>query len=145
MNGELFRKFPDREGYNPDFLGVRLEMPTLDDSIKHLAAPLLSDPTKSELKYTHSSIVMNKERRTPLFTIVNIDGSQYQEFERDGKWVFDGRIAREHQMGNEAYSNNPIPTKATRFAAATLCGDLTPSRARTTLLSTPTVPCSTPT
>ena len=107
-NGEMFRNFPGREGYAPDFLGVALPLPQLDDSIKNQAAPLLDDPTKNELKYTHFSVIQNKERCTPMLTAVNIDGAQYEEHERDGKWVFDGRIAREHQMGNEAYSNNAI-------------------------------------
>ena len=100
--------FPGREGYDPDFLGVHLPMPELDESIKDTVAPLLSDPTKSELKYTHFSVIQSKERRCPLVTGVNIDGGSIQDLERKGKWVLDGRIDRDHQMGNEAYSDNDI-------------------------------------
>ena len=102
----VFNDFPGRKGYDPNFLGINLPLPQLDESIKHTAAPLLSDPSQIELKYNHFSVVQNKERATPMMTAVNIDGSQFQDLERKGTWVFDGRIAREHQMGNEAYSNN---------------------------------------
>jgi endonuclease G, mitochondrial len=100
--------YEGREGYDPDFLGVRVELPKLDDSIKDMAVPMLDDPNDIELEYTHFSIVMHKERRSALLTAANIDGAQYQEIERDGKWVFDGRIDRKYQMGNEAYKDNDI-------------------------------------
>lgn len=108
VGGELYRDFPDRAGYDANFLGSHLALPKLDESIAHLAAPLKNNPDEHVLNYTHFSIIQHKERRTPLLTAVNIDGSQYQEIERDGKWVFDGRLDRAYQMGNEAYSNNPI-------------------------------------
>lgn len=100
--------YEGREGYDPDFLGVHLNLPSLDDSIKDMAVHRLDEPDKTELEYTHFSIVMHKERRAPILTAVNIDGSQYQEVERDGHWVFDGRIDRKYQLGNEAYKDNPI-------------------------------------
>jgi endonuclease G, mitochondrial len=108
MNGEVYKDFADRDGYDPSFLGVDLPMPQLKDGFKDQAAPLLADPTKSELKYTHFSTIQSKERRQPLLTAVNIDGDSFQEMERKGSWVLDGRIAREYQLGNEAYKNNDI-------------------------------------
>ncbi|MBS2040421.1 DNA/RNA non-specific endonuclease [bacterium] len=108
MGGEMYRDFPNRDGYQADFLGVSLPMPTLDPELRALAAPLKSDPSSIELKYTHFSVIQHKERRSPLLTAVNVDGSQYVEHERDGKWVFDSRIDRKYQLGNEAYSNNSI-------------------------------------
>ncbi len=106
--GLTFRDFPNREGYQADFLGVNLPLPTLDPELETKAAPLKSDPSSHELKYTHFSVIQHKERRTPLLTAVNVDGNQYVEHERDGKWVFDGRIERKYQLGNEAYANNSI-------------------------------------
>ena len=100
--------FPGRDGYDPNFLGTPLPMPQLDDSIKDRPAPLLADPSKNELKYTHFSIIQDKERRTPLVTAVNIDGATAQDLERKGSWVLDNRIDTKYQMGNEAYSNNNI-------------------------------------
>lgn len=100
--------FPGREGYKTDFLGIDYPMPTLGDSIKDKAAHLLDNPDETELKYNHFSIVMNAERRQCFFTACNIDGTQSQNVKRSGSWVIDGRIAREHQLGNEAYSDNSI-------------------------------------
>lgn len=106
QGGVMLRDFPNREGYQADFLGVNLPLPTLDEELAALAAPLKNDPSSHELKYTHFSVIQHKERRTPLLTAVNVDGAQYVEHERDGKWVYDSRIDTKFQMGNEAYSNN---------------------------------------
>ena len=101
--------YPDRDGYDPSFLGPELPMPHLAPAQKTLAAPLKSDPTKSELKYTHFSVVMNKMRRLPFMTAVNIDGSQLKSIKRGSdKWSTDDRIARTHQLGNEAYKANDL-------------------------------------
>ena len=102
----VFCDFEGRTGYNDEFLGTTVPLPQLDSSIRNSAAPLLKDPSQIELKYTHFSVIQHKERATPLMTAVNIDGSQFKDLERKGTWVFDGRIAREHQMGNEAYKDN---------------------------------------
>ncbi len=105
---EVTFHYPGREGYDTNFLGRELPLPTLKPELQAKVAPLLSDPSQSELEYTNFSIVMNKERRQPFFSAVNIDGSRIVSVPRDGKWTIDGRIAREHQLGNEAYSSNPI-------------------------------------
>lgn len=96
----------EEKGYNEDFLDVRLELPQVDAAYRDQIAPLKSDPSKSELEYTHFSVVMNKMRRMPMFTAVNIDGAQYNAQKRDGKWDFDPRMDSAYQLGNEAYSNN---------------------------------------
>lgn len=101
-----YNDFPNRDGYDPNFLGSELPMPKLSPRLQKQAAPLLADPTKNELKYTNFSVVQHAQRAMPMMTAVNIDGGEYKELERKGSWVFDGRISREHQMGNEAYKNN---------------------------------------
>jgi endonuclease G len=103
-----FNDFVGRDGYDPDFLGANVAMPILNPRLLQKAAPLLSDPEKHELKYANFSVIQHAERATPIITAVNIDGAQYQEMDRKGSWVLDGRIAREHQMGNEAYKNNDL-------------------------------------
>ena len=102
----IVNDFPNRDGYDPGFLGIDLPMPQLSAELRAKAAPLLADPSKIELKYDHFSIIQNAERATPMLTAVNIDGAQYQDVERKGTWVLDGRIAPEHQMDNRAYSKN---------------------------------------
>lgn len=98
--------FPGREGYDESFLGPTLPMPTLSPELQAQAAPLLSDPSSFQLDYTHFSVIQNKERRMPMLTAVNLDGAQHQKLEREAKWVLEGRIAREHQLGHEAYVDN---------------------------------------
>lgn len=103
---EIKRDFPGRDGYDPQFLGSKLPLPQLSPNARQQVAPLLEDPTKSELKYTHFSVVMSKMRRLPYFTAVNIDGSQLRSVPRNDRWGFDDRIAREHQLGHEAYRHS---------------------------------------
>lgn len=96
------------KGYDEDFLDVHLDLPKVDEEYQDQIAPLKSDPTKSELEYTHFSVVMNKMRRTPMFTAVNIDGAQYNPKKRNGNWDLDPRIDSQHQLGGRAYSSNPF-------------------------------------
>lgn len=105
---EPVSNYPNRNGYDQHFLGKPLPLPRLDPSVRGKVAPLLNQPDQFELKYTNFSIVMNKERRQPFFTAVVIDGSQSKDVPRDGEWTIDGRISRQHQLGNEAYKNNAI-------------------------------------
>lgn len=100
------REFPDRLGYDANFLGIALPLPQLDASIRESAAPLLADPTQTELKYTHFSVVQNKDRATPFFSAVNIDGAQYNEVKRKGDFALDSRIAAEYQTGKRDYKNS---------------------------------------
>lgn len=106
--GDWFRPYVDRNGYDENFLGEKLPMPTVDPSVADQVAPRLDDPGKNELEYTNFSVVMNKERRMPFYTAVNIDGSKVKDIERSGKWLFDARMSREYQLGNEAYKKNDI-------------------------------------
>lgn len=105
---EIASQFPNRDGYDSNFLGRPLSLPKLGPSIQDKAAPLIGRPNETELKYTNFSIVMNKERRQAFYSAVNIDGAKLEDRPRNGKWTIDSRIAREHQLGGEAYSNNPI-------------------------------------
>jgi endonuclease G len=106
--GELASTFPGRNGYDKNFLGTRLELPQVHPSMQDQVATLIGKPDETELTYTNFSIVMNKERRQPLMTAVNIDGANIVSVPRKGKWTIDSRIPREHQLGNEAYKHNPI-------------------------------------
>jgi endonuclease G len=106
--GELVSTFPGRQGYDINFLGRPLPLPTLHESVRGQAAELIGKPGETELKYGNFSIVMNGERRQPFFTAVNIDGPNVVDVPRDGNWTIDGRIRRDQQLGNEAYKSNDI-------------------------------------
>ncbi len=105
---ELRSNYPNRNGYDENFLGKPLPLPTLSPALQKKVAFRLDQPDKAELEYTNFSIVMNKERRQPFVTAVNIDGSKSTESPRDGEWTIDSRIPREAQLGGEAYKSNPI-------------------------------------
>lgn len=95
-------------GYEPDFLGQRVELPRIPSQLKGDIAPL-KEGSGNELKYTNFSLVMNKARKLAFFTAVNIDGALVQALKRDtDKWFFDPRIERDFQMGPEAYSKNDL-------------------------------------
>lgn len=106
--GELSSNYPNRNGYDENFLGKPLPLPTLSPALRDKVAYRLDQPDNPVLDYTNFSIVMNKDRRQAFVTAVNIDGSQSKNVPRDGEWSIDGRIPRDAQLGNEAYSRNPI-------------------------------------
>lgn len=95
-------------GYEPEFLGPRVDLPELSESMLEDVAPRL-DGQGYVLDYTHFSIVMSKARRMAYFTAVNIDGRRRKDIKRTrDRWYYDGRIAREHQAGADLYSNNDL-------------------------------------
>ena len=94
-----------RKGYDPKFLGPRVDLPALsrervEDTV------LLKDGSGHELKYTHFSVVMSKSRKIALFTAVNIDGRRIEDLPRDrDAWYFDPRIERKYQMDPKVYKH----------------------------------------
>lgn len=92
-------------GYDPDFLDVRVGLPSLSRQ-QQRDAVLLQDGSY-ELKYVHFSVVMSKSRRLAFFTAVNVNGQELKQLRRRGdKWYYDPRIDREYQCGPELYDNN---------------------------------------
>ncbi|UUO04981.1 DNA/RNA non-specific endonuclease [Blastopirellula sp. J2-11] len=107
----------NREGYSESFLGrgrYRVPFPSLTGDLIDDAAPVKGRErsrgvSKFVLDYTHFSVVMNKKRRLPFFTAVNIDGSQEVLLRRrNTQWKLDPRIDRDHQYGNELYVRNKL-------------------------------------
>jgi endonuclease G len=98
----------DRDGYDPDFLGVSIPLPQL--SVENAAkVATVADRDDGELKYTHYSVVMNSERRVAFYSVANIDGNQLHGIPRGSdKWYFDPRISLDHQVGNDLYKSNPL-------------------------------------
>ncbi len=107
--------YSTRQGYDPEFLGpgpLRVDLPRLSPGQERDAARVAGagrGANPFELKYHHYSVVMNRRRRLAYFTAVNIDGktAMAPERERD-KWLFDPRIAREEQVGNDLYKGTPF-------------------------------------
>jgi len=92
-------------GYDPDFLGPRVDLPALSEQQREDLVPLI-DGSGHELKYTHFSVVMSKSRQLAFFTAVNIDGNRLEALPRDrDAWYFDPRIERQHQMDPKVYKH----------------------------------------
>lgn len=63
--------YGNRTGYDPDFLGVRVPMP----SVKSRSVVAKLSDGKHELKYQNFSVVMHRHRRLCLLTAANVDNS----------------------------------------------------------------------
>lgn len=107
------KELEGRGGYDPDFLGGKLEapwpkMPRAEE--KGLAKP--SDAARgraNELRYTHFSVKYSATRKLPMMTAVNIDGSKAVRIKRSqDKWFSDGRIPREIQLGEANFKDLQI-------------------------------------
>lgn len=94
----------DRKGYNPDFLGIRVAMPIFTKAI-----------TPITVNYLNFSIAMNKSRKMPYFTAVNIDATKYNALKDQipsrkqigpDRWILDPRLEKEVQLSKSFYANN---------------------------------------
>lgn len=109
----------DRKGYDPDFLGLSVPLPTLADRSKAST----TDAGDIELRYEHFSLVMNKERRLAFFTASNVTaepgakkpepGKAYGRKPLGGlgendreKWFTDPRIPATHQLPDRFFNRD---------------------------------------
>ncbi len=106
--------YSNRQGYNPNFLGngsQAVPLPKLSSEMIAKAAvnKAATGEDKYVLPYHHFSIVLNKERRLAFYTAVNIDGNISHRIKRDpDKWIYDPRVEKNEQAGNEVYEANPL-------------------------------------
>lgn len=105
-------KFDGAKGYRPTFLGTkfRVSLPGMTSEVKQELAKL-KDSTKTELKYANYSLMVNRERRTPVFAAGNIDGSKLWKVQGNGAlpkrppWSVDPRMDEELQPDDAIFSN----------------------------------------
>lgn len=105
-------KYANRFGYDPNFLGITVPLPVLNEeqrrnaAINSMAGP---EEDKTVLPYYHFSIVMNRRRQLAYYTAVNIDGRNGRKPKRTGdRWYFDPRIAESEQIGEDLYKRNAL-------------------------------------
>jgi DNA/RNA endonuclease G (NUC1) len=89
-----------RNGYKKNFLGVDIAFPTLSnyvdkDSLAVNANP--GDNGKYALEYSNFSVAFHKQKKLPVFTVVNIKGptnslAMVHDKRGSDKWFIDGRI-----------------------------------------------------
>src|SRR5262249_6748551 len=102
-----------RSGYAPNFLGSgqNVELPGLSATLADKAVEVnrqASGIDRFVLPYTHYSVVMNRARRMPFYSAVNIDGTVLRRLPRGNNWFLDSRISADFQTGPEVYKNNDL-------------------------------------
>ena len=75
--------YDNRPGFDAEFLGVRVPLPKLDNTIAQLAAPVRGGGT--ELKYYNYSVIMNAKRRMAFVSAVNLDAQAAGAFQARGR------------------------------------------------------------
>lgn len=101
-----------RKGYDPEFLGFPVPLPTLRPTARRKAVAVPGAPRSNqyELKYHHYSVILNGERRMAFVAAVNLHGKAPFTHSREGgdRWFFDPRIDRKYQAGGEFYKHNDL-------------------------------------
>lgn len=109
--------YSNRKGYDPQFLGVEVQLPELTDAQRRDAAINTlardgDDPTV--LPYNHFSLVINRKRRMAYYTACNIDGERAVKIKRKeakndrDKWSSDPRIPVLEQTAERHYAHRKI-------------------------------------
>jgi len=100
--------YANRIGYREDFLGTGVKL-VPPPSLAHWEGPdrivyRLDDSSQYLLTYEHFSVAVSRERRMPLFSAVNINGSTCKSrVARSNVWKLDPRIPAKSQILTECY------------------------------------------
>jgi endonuclease G, mitochondrial len=99
--------YQSRRGYQPNFLGSAVPLPTLSaELLVQTAVPADGQaPDDLALRYVHFSVIQNAQRRIPFVTAVNIDGKRLRginrrtgDVEAAETWFLDPRIREDQQL-----------------------------------------------
>lgn len=107
----------NRKGYNSNFLGRKVPLPSLAVSLQKDVAILqknIGENGDRVLDYTHFSVVLSKSKKLPFYTAVNIDGitnllSTAHEPRGSNYWLADARVfqgANKYQYGTKDYEKS---------------------------------------
>ncbi|MEU7137146.1 DNA/RNA non-specific endonuclease [Streptomyces sp. NPDC046261] len=93
-------------GYDPDFLGRRIDPPKLNPTVAGDAARLDGSEI---IRYTHFSLALSSTRGFAFWVAWNTDGGALKKLSRTGiEFVKDPRIPADFQVGNEVYEGNRL-------------------------------------
>jgi len=88
--------YANREGYDPDFLGISVPLPQTDRKIVLLP-------------YANFSVALCAVRRLSLYAVVNINGHRLVEKHRAGDpWQLDPRAPADLQVAGSYYAGTPL-------------------------------------
>ncbi|MBT2512855.1 DNA/RNA non-specific endonuclease [Arthrobacter sp. ISL-30] len=101
-----------RTGFDEQFLGPSVALPTLNDVETAL------------LPYTHFSVLMRLDKRLAAVTGLGIDGEKLMDLDRSGiKWRLDPRLDADQQTGERVYARNDIDRGHLVRRASAVWGD----------------------
>jgi endonuclease G, mitochondrial len=93
-------------GYDPNFLGPKVPIPTLSEEVRRDAVVVKQSTT---LHYTHFSLCMSKKRRMARLAAWNVDGTRLRKDGRKGiNFELDTRVPERYQTGESVYSDNKL-------------------------------------
>lgn len=106
-----------RKGFDKNFLGIKVELPDINGYDKKESLAVVNPVSRNgkyALDYTHFSIFYDKDKKLPICTAVNIDGTSAiigmeHEKRKGDKWYYDGRLKDADsyfQFGNMEYSGS---------------------------------------
>ncbi|MEV5240818.1 DNA/RNA non-specific endonuclease [Streptomyces cinnamoneus] len=94
------------DGYDPLFLGKRIDTPRLNPTVLGDAAVLDGSEV---IPYTHFSLALSSTRGFAFWVAWNNDGGSLKKLSRTGiEFVKDPRIPADFQVGNELYEGNRL-------------------------------------
>jgi len=113
---DLEKKFEDEmdysgcAGFDEDFMGVRIAMPTPGTALRKKLAFHLESPSTYLLKYHHYTSMHHAVRRVPVVSAINIHGkyrySALGKGTRVDKWYRDNRIDYDVQLNDAFYASS---------------------------------------
>jgi endonuclease G len=116
-----------KEGFAPDFLPVRIELPKLTNVNRQKA--YIRDGSEV-MNYTHFSLALNKLRRFAIWVAWNIDGGNIKKVSRKGiRFVLDPDIPSEFQIGEQLYKGNRLDQGHIARRADLIWGELAVAKA----------------
>lgn len=103
--------FSNCAGFETDFMGVYLPMPTPSEDLRRKLAYLKNSPSAFTLKYHHFSAIHHAVRRVPVVVGLNVHSKwRYPELDEDGsrqdKWFRDNRIDYDVQLNDDFYAKS---------------------------------------
>jgi endonuclease G len=98
-------------GFDEQFMGVYLPMPTPTPKLRKKLANLLESPNAYTLDYHHISTIHHAVRRVPAVSGINVHARyRYAELDKEGarvdKWFRDNRIDYDVQLNDAFYAKS---------------------------------------
>jgi endonuclease G len=102
--------FSGCDGFQDDFMGVRIPMPIPGPALRRKLAFRVDSPSSYTLRYFHYSTIQHAVRRVPVLSAINVHGKyRYAELgkgSRKDKWFRDNRLDYDAQLDDGWYEKS---------------------------------------